>query len=340
MNRRSLTLLLGLLGGLLVLAGLLSLTGRDTGSDGELLLPGLREALNEIDRVQVTGPGGTPVATLRQADGRWVVDERGGYPAAVARLRPMLIALAEARIIEETTANPALYPRLGVQELTAADADGMEIVLAQGDSSLGGVLLGDSPAAGQVYARRSGEARSYLVAAELDPGRSTRDWLLPEIMNVPANRIGAVTITHPDGEVLRLVRDRDDGFGFTVAGLPEGRQLRHATVADGIGGVLASLALDEVTPAGELVLADDEAVVARYETVDGLLIHARAFSVPDGIRVSFTAEAAGDPAAEDAQLRLREAADINARTTGWVYTLPTFKSDQVVRRLDDLLTPE
>lgn len=339
MNRHSLTVLLGLLATLLVLAGLLSLGQRDQAADGGLLLPGLRAALNDIDRVAITGPGETPVATLRLAGERWVVGERGDYPADVTTLRPLLIALAEAQIIEETTANPALHARLGVQDLDAPEADGLRIDLSRGSTPVAGVLLGDSPADGQVYARRSGEARSYLVAAALDPGRDTRDWLLPEIMNVPADRVATVTITHPDGAVLRLARDGDDGFGFTVANLPEGRTLKFASVADGIAGVLASLALDDVTPAAGLSLAADDLTLARYETTEGLAVEARAYQVPDGLRVTFIAEAMGDPAAEDVAAILREAAAINERTAGWAYTLPTFKSEQLVKRLEDLLAP-
>lgn len=348
MNRRSLTLLLGMLAALLVLAGLLSLAQRDAGSDGGLLLPGLRDALNEIDRVVITGPGAAPVATLQQEGGRWVVAERGGYPADVGALRPLLIALAEARIIEETTANPALYARLGVQDLDQPEADGLLVTLARGDTGLGAVLLGDSPAAGQVYARRAGEARSYLVAADLDPGRATSDWLQKPLLDLPADRIATVTINHPDGEVLRLQRDPEDGFGFAVANLPEGRALRWATIADGIGGALGSLALEDVAPlagftvddaAGERPLDDADAIVSRFETTAGLVIEARAWQVPDGIRVRFRAEAAGDPAAEDAARQLREAEEINQRTAGWLYTLPTFKSEQLVKRLEDLLSP-
>jgi hypothetical protein len=340
MNRRSLTVLLGLLAAMLVLAGLLSITQRDTGADGGLLLPGLRDALNDIDRVVITGPGEEPIVTLARDADRWVVTQRNDYPADITRLRPLLIALAEARIIEETTANPALHARLGVQDLDQPEADGLRIALTRGDTALGTVLLGDSPAVGQVYARRNAAARSYLVAADLDPGRDMRDWLQQQVLDIPANRIATVTITHPDGEVLRLLRDPKDGFGFTVADLPEGRQLRFATVADGIGGVLGSLNLDDVTPAADTPLDDASATLARFETTSGLVIEARAWQVPDGLRVRFNAEAAGDPAAEDAAQLLREASDINARTAGWLYTLPTFKSEQLVQRLEDLLAPE
>lgn len=347
MNRRSLTVLLGTLAALLVLAGLLSLGQRDRGAGPALLLPGLRAALNDIDRIVVTGPGEAAVATLTQDGYRWVVVERGGYPADVAALRPLLIALAEARILEETTANPALYARLGVQDLDQPDADGLRIALARGEETLGAVLLGDSPAAGQVYARRAGEARSYLVSADLDPGRDTSDWLQKPLLDLPADRIATVTITHPDGEVLRLQRDPADGFGFTVANLPEGRELRWATIADGIAGALGSLALEDVAPLAGAddpavasgALDDADAIVARFQATDGLVVEALAWQVPDGTRVSFRAEATGDPSAEDAGQQLREAEEINRRTAGWLYTLPTFKAEQLVKRLDDLLAP-
>ena len=48
-------------------------------------------------------------------------------------------------------------------------------------------------------------------------------------------------------------------------------------------------------------------------------------------RITFNASGEGDAA--------NEAAALNARLGGWVYTLPSYKTEQLTRRLNELLAP-
>ncbi len=97
MNQRS---FIGLLVALVVLGLLVFLVQRDrspTASAGAAIVPGLQAALNDVERVTVAKAGGETVATLeRRADG-WVIAEKGGYRADVAKLRQGLSALARSQ---------------------------------------------------------------------------------------------------------------------------------------------------------------------------------------------------------------------------------------------------
>jgi hypothetical protein len=60
-------------------------------------------------------------------------------------------------------------------------------------------------------------------------------------------------------------------------------------------------------------------------------VEASAWGTTDGTRVTFVASGEGAVAPE--------AAALNARLGGWVYTLPSFRTEQLTRRLRDLLAP-
>jgi hypothetical protein len=336
--------------------------GGDSGT-GELLLPNLADNINKIDRVIVTGPGDEPVVTLEQADNRWQVAGLG-YSADVGLLRTNLIALSEARIVETKTADPQYYDRLGVIDIADPAATGVQLTLNSGDQQIAQVLIGNTGlgAGTGAYVRRNGEARSYLIEADLELGASRGEWLDSQIMDLPSSDVRRVRIEHTDGKLLELEKISRDATEFVVLGIPEGRSLSFPGIGNAIGAVLAKLELDDVSPANEFT-PPGPPILARFETFDGLLIDAQSFRVADGWRTTFTASVANNSAAADTTSAAEtdeanavdeidddangaatdqadaatRAASINARAGGWIYTLPGFKSDQLIKSLEDLL---
>ena len=348
MSRRALVLLLAALAILAVIAGVLLREDQNGRRPEELLLPGLKEQLNAIQRIVVTGPGNTPVATLERGTDDWTVTEHSGYPADVARIRRNLLALAEARIIEEKTSNPDYYARLGVQDLNSTTAAGIQLTLEDGKEPVS-VIVGLAPAgsSGETYVRRTGEPTSWLVTGTFDLGKSGSDWLARDLTDVPAGRIQSVAISHPGLETLRIARrpaatatsmvrtgasaGDEELAEFLVADVPAGRELSYPGVGNGVAGVLADLRLENAEPREVLGANPGKPVVARFVTTDGLVIETSAWRLPDGTRFTFLASGEGAASAE--------AATLNARLGGWVYTLPSFKTEQLTRRLQELLAP-
>lgn len=333
MNSRTLLRMLVTLAGLVALAVAVSFSQRERSAAGELLLPDLRAQINAIDRITVRTGGAATVATLMRRDNGWILAERHDYAADMGRIRKNLIALAEARILEEKTANPEFYHRLDVEDIDKEGAGGLELTLAAGEEQT--VILVGRPAAGgddQVYLRRSGEAASWLVAASLDLPRETSQWLDRRLTDIDAARVRSITISHPGGEVLRIEKATAEAADFTVAGIPAGRQLSYPAVANPVAGALADLTLENAQPAASFAPGATEPVTARFETFDGLVIEAKTWKLAAGDQVALSASAT----AEAVQA---EAADLNARLAGWTYTLPEFKGEQLTRKLADLLQP-
>ena len=346
MNRRSVT---GLGAALALLIAVLAvvLAGKGDRESGNLLLfPGLRDELNEVSRIVVTGPGNETIATLERGPEQWTVTNRENYPADIARIRQNLTALADARIIEEKTANPEFYERLGVQGMESPSATGLQLT-ASGSKQSVDLIIGQTAPGGQgmTYVRPADEATSLLVEASFNPGRTSGEWLDRSLTDIPAARIESVTIEHPGGETLHISRarktaeedspagdDAQDGLvEFVVAELPKGRELSYPGAANAVAGVLADLRLEDVMARDALTALPDKPVVARFATTDGLVIEASTWRVGNGTKVTFSASGEGAAA--------KEASRLNARLGGWVYTLPDYKTEQLTRKPGELLAP-
>jgi hypothetical protein len=342
MRRRTLLVLLGALVMLVVVAGVILTREPTRGRRQEqaLLQPGLKGQLNEIRQIVLTGPGNKTIATLEQGASSWTVAERSNYPADVRRIRRNLLALADARLVEEKTSSPDNYARLGVEDPDSPAAGGVQLTITDGKTRASIIVgLPASGNGGQTYVRRKGEAASWLVAGQFDLGRTAGEWLDQSLTDIPAQRIQSVTISHPGLPTVRIQRPASSGgkasasspTEFLVSDVPPGRELSYPGVGNGVASALADLRLEDVQPREALGADPGKPVVARFLTTDGLVIEVSAWRLATGTRVTFLASGEGEAA--------KEAAALNERLASWVYTLPSHKTEQLTSRLEDLLAP-
>ena len=344
MNARTLFILVLIAASLGLAAVMMSRNQHQLPASGELFLPGLQDALNEIDRIVVTGAGGKTVATLERGSDRWTVAERDGYPANLGRIRQNLISLAEARVLETKTANPEFYSRLGVEDVSNDSAKGIQLALTSPDFSAT-VIIGQTGINGSnAYVRRAGEAQSYLVGASMDPGPEQRDWLDDSVCDIASSRISSVRIVQTDGEALEIFKTSAESTDFQLRDQPAGRSLSYPGVANAIGAALAGLNFDDVAPADSIDISGIQAVTAIFETFDGLRVTAKSWATPDGQRLSFSAEVIAQGEAAVSETTATPESDpaaaaerLNARWSGWIYALPGYKAEPFTRRMADLL---
>ena len=82
---------------------------------------GLSEGVNDVKQVRIVGAGDKTIATLARGDGGWTVVEKG-YAADVTKVRELLLKLADAKLVEPKTTVKESDPKLGVEDVSAADA--------------------------------------------------------------------------------------------------------------------------------------------------------------------------------------------------------------------------
>lgn len=323
---------------------------------GERLFPELSRQLNETDSIRLTVGGSAGTINLDRHESGWRVAERNGYAADSGAIRALLLKLSQARILEPKTSNPALYARLGVEDLSA-DSGGVLLELG-GISPPPRLIIGqvDTLAGRGTYVRRPDEAASFLVDEELRPARDPERWLDPELLDVPPDLLREVTIRHADGEELRLLGI--DGH-LALDRIPDGRALTSPSATSPIGRSLENLRLEDVQPESEFDGGQPAAVIS-YRLADGRLVELRAWQIEDArfiaVELGMAPDAAaGDPAQADGDHGSdadpetappefpRADAEAVARRgealAGWVFRIPVSRYDQMVRGADDLLLP-
>lgn len=314
MNPRKLTLLALaalLLGGLALWTLGSRAPSQDVGAHG-LLLPDLAARINAVDQVRLVGAGGVAIATLRRSGEAWTLDERGGYPVDSARLRTLLLSLAEAQRVEAKTANPALHARLGVEDVDAADAHGVQVEISGGGDPLR-VILGENNARGVgTYARLGGQAQAWLIDRNIAVEKRPAEWLQRDLANLPTARIAAVEVQPASDAAIRIGRP-EAGGDLALLELPRGREPASEFIAESTAGLLDSLRFEDVLDAGSVQEPAAGTRVARFRSLEGIEVTLRSWI--DGERTLGRFDARLDEAAAGAWADATAAAgDASAQT--------------------------
>lgn len=336
MQRRSFLLLLG---ATIVLVGGAVVTLRSgpnyvsEAPPGERALPKLAPNLGSLAWVRVTH--GKTVVNFVETGGRWVVVDKGNYPAAGAKVRRMLLALADLSLVEPKTRLPALYPRLDVDD--PANGRSTEVVIQdRAGQVVGRLIIGkrrpDRLGIGDdgTYVRRVGEDRAWLARGTVDLPGDAVDWLDRRILDIPAGDIATMVLRGARGDVLVIGRHAmTDRFALydTASGVKPKSDAAVAAPA----AALDALDLDDVKPAAALPVPESATATAAFRTFGGLVVHVKLFASDKRDWVSITASGTGKAAAE--------AKSIDARVGGWVYAIAPDRAKILRTTLADLVEP-
>lgn len=321
--------------------------------EGEPFLPELAQKINVASAIEIT-QGGQKL-TLDRVGERWVVRERGGYPAKPDAARALLVTLAQAQLIEPKT---SVKDRLGLLELEdpgAKDSKSRGIrVLDISSKPISEIVLGKTrfdafgPGKGGAYVRRSGSTQSWLATGDPKVTADIKDWVETKVFAGDAAKIVRLTIEHPGEDPLVIektppeVKDekpKDAAAAppppptkeskFRLAKVPDGKKLKKDAGVDAIVEAFNSIDFDDVrkidaTPSG------DKVIVLKLESEGSPTVTFRVRKDADGANwLSLTA--AGDGEAK------KRADEINAKSGGWEFKIPTWKADQITKRSSDLL---
>ncbi len=265
---------------------------------------------------------------------RWVLVEKGNYPAATGKIRRLLLGLADLSLVEPKTERPDLFARLDLDDpgngkstlVTLQDRQGKTIAeLIVGKTRHDRLGTGSDG----VYIRKPGEQRAWLARGSLDMPIDAVEWLDRRIIDLPAARITSVALTDSDGTALTLQRDAASGK-FAVADPPPDTKFKPDTVLAGPAGALAALDLADVKPSADLPVAAGVSI-ARFTTADGLTVELQLFSRDNADWI--TIEASGADKAEP------EAKTINDKVSHWAFAIPPERAKLLRTRLADVVEP-
>lgn len=337
MHAKSLIVLFAVTAAAVVVAVFLSFGGHrpvSSPANGGPVLPEVAQRPAAVARIALVR--GETKTTLLRRDDRWVVEEKGNYPADQGKVGRVLAGLAKLAYAEPKTSRANLYARLDLDDPDKKGAKSTLVTIADASGSLLGELiigrqrpdeLGDDDG---VYVRRPGNPQSWLAHGTVDVTGDTVSWLDQKLIDMPDVQVRSVVLTQPDGSKITIERDQPQD-PFRLAELPAGKKLKSETALGEPAGALGGFHLADLQPARDIDLAGGGAGHAQYSSFDGLTVTIDLVERNDGTWARFSA--AGTGSAE------KTAADLNARWSGWIYKLPAYQAGLLKTNLAQLLEP-
>ncbi len=291
---------------------------------GELVLPGLESSINAITEVRIRKGDGTRT-TLTKGATDWIIGERG-FPADSSRVRKLLLDLADLKVIEEKTSDPASYPEIGVEEVTSAQSSGTLIDLVEPGKTVS-LIIGKPSGMQSSYVRVEGAKQSLLASPQVIPEADPRRWLDSSVIDLPETRVEQVRVQPASGPAYTVLRGSAEQLDFTVPDLPKGRKLSSVSAANAVAGALSSLTLEDVHKAGG---SGASPVHATFQTFDGLTIDVAGRADGNSRYITLSAKSTSKATEDEAQA-------LNARFVGWEIEILGYRYDSLFQPLEGLL---
>ena len=184
---------------------------------GAYLLPGLRDRLGDVARIEITR--GEQKLVLRREGGRWLAGE-AAWPALPQQVKSVLLTLSEMKKTQPATALPKHYRAILVDDPNPESLAARVVLKDAQGRVLADVILGkeafDWLGGGREaqFVRIPSQKRAWLVEGRVRATPVITAWVDNRLLRLPENGIAEVVIRHPDEPPLRLIANReqkDDG---------------------------------------------------------------------------------------------------------------------------------
>jgi hypothetical protein len=338
------------------LAGRQGSSGSTTGVGA--LYPDLKGQLNAVSAVHIFKAGDARVVELNKQGETFTVSERDNYPADEGKVRRLLVAIADAKVLEEKTSNSEAYATLGVEDTKGNGATSLRVELVGAPNPVNLIVGKQGAGARSNYVRRAGEPQSWLIDQTLDTSATPEAWLRKDVIDVSADRMQSATVETKGAKPYTAAKATRADSNFAVEGLPKGKSLSAPTAANSVAMALAGLSLADVRAASAFQ-STPPAAKATFKTFDGLIVEvdgwvqdqkhyvalrpsfdaaqAERFKIPTAPAEEKKDEKAPGPPQPAAANVDEDAKKAAAKTNGWVYEIPDYKYEALFKPVDQLV---
>lgn len=315
------------------------------------------EAVNKVTSIKVTAKGET--FTVERKGDKWVVADKGGYPARFEKVKEALVSLANLRRFEEKTKDKDRLHKLDLEDPQAKGSASKRLTVAADGKTVADVIVGKSNdkdilfGRSLVYVRMPDSSQAWLAIGDPKLEDTALGWIDKTLFDVKTARLKKIEQKLADGGEIVVEKAKPEDKEFALGNLPEGREIKNDRFLRYIAEGLDSLKLEDVSPAAKIDFAKNAAGSAVFRTFDGLVVTVKLATVgaKKDEKTWATFEASVDDAAllkdkpakgsalMDAAAVKKEAAAINAKTKGWAFQLNSTVSRFMLYKMDELLKP-
>jgi hypothetical protein len=304
---------------------------------GRALLKDLKAA--DVSAIRIVEPKAT--LTVQQKNDRWVIAERGDFPADVAKVREFMVQALALKVGQSEPIGDKDRARLNL------DDSGTQVEFAGAEGKpLAKLIVGkkyfkrevDNPekarADGRFVALPAEPKVAYIVSDPLNQA-STRssDWIDKSSFQV--EKVKSLEVRYPDGGGYRIERAGDNA-DWRLAGAKPGEKLDVGR-ANAASYSLSMLELADVAPKGTTL---EQPVSIQASTLDGLAYSIRV-GKQQGDNYPVTFSSSGTPRKDDKDAerlkKLEERLPREKMLSDYVLLIPKSKLDDTLKKRADLL---
>jgi len=314
-----------------------------TTARGAIVFSRLDARINDVAGIEIRTDNRT--MTMSLGDAGWTLTESGGYAVRPEVVKNAIIGIAGLTYVEPKTRLSDNYGKLDLRDPVIKGSRSRVVRLfARNGDLLAETILGKArynlpgPITEGVYIRNPGDAQTWLAAGQPNISRLPADWLQRKIVNIKPERMKSAEIRHPDGEVVRVSKSLPSDRGFSLADIPDGKQLKYDSDPANIATVLEDFELDDVRPLSGISFPTEKTTTAQFLTFDGLNIAITMITRKvDGADLPEYWVKVSASSADGSSERDTEARDINMHTSPWAFRIPAYKATRLNKRLPELL---
>ena len=253
---------------------------------GDNMFPELLPRVNDATYIKIQTNQET--LTLTRIEDVWSVKENDNYPAAINKVRELVLGVGNLKLVEPKTKKPKNYPRIGLQDVTEEGSTSTHItIIAGSDKKLADLIIGNSKQAKSdasqksYYIRKTDDPQSWLADGNLPDKWEPKDWLDVDIIEIQRERIQQVKVSHEDGELVYIHRNNPNVRDFTLDSLQPGEQVTAPYEVNNIATTFTKMTFDDVVSAANAGVSDKPVYSAILTTFDGLEITFMPFAKDD-----------------------------------------------------------
>lgn len=340
--------------------------------ESKAVFPNLISSLEEVTEIDIATKNDK--FTILRSGEQWVLKEKQSYPVATEKVRSMLLGLADLTTLEAKTANPSLYSKLAVEDVSDKDAKSILLTLKKSKGeSVAGLIVGRSQTAkgdstlSELYVRKPDDKQTWLAQGFLQVERMPMDWVEKKVLDIDGKRLHKVNITQPAGKKLSIFKDKVEEENFQLAEMPAQTKLKAPYELGQIANVLSYLNINDVTGEKDVKFDEKSTYHGVFTTFDGLEVSMTTTEKEGKYYAKFATalvpavttkkvetekkegekkdeKAAKEKKDEDklktAEEVKKEAETLKAKLSGWVFELPKYKVEALAKKHEDLITTE
>ncbi|MDZ4866364.1 MAG: DUF4340 domain-containing protein [Alphaproteobacteria bacterium] len=314
------------------------------------MFPSLKAEMGDVTAIQIETKAASFNVT-RNAEGRWIVPDKGNYPADANTVLKTILGLSELNLVEQRTARADWHERLGVA-LPKAGGTGTLVTMKNAKGEVlasvivGGAVEGASAAGKQaVYVRHAAQPQTYVARGNFAPATAEAQWLDKAFIDLARTRVKTATVQPFKGSTYSVTREKPSDENFRIVeAIPAGRVLRTENEPNAVGNALIGMSFDDVKPQAGMDLTS--AVKSTFTTFDGLTLTLSLIEQDRDFWLTINAahDASVTPPTDEKAGGLKpdvakEARDINDTVAGWAYKVPRYKGVLLSTPMEDLLRP-